>query len=80
MSAREPKLQQNLEGVGPAPDGNLVWEQVSQVNLKLPCEQSRRPQSAGMGHQVTRHLISSRLSLTVWTRETSWRMRRRVGS
>src|ERR1700757_710616 len=46
MSAREPKLPVVLEGVGPLLANNDRARRVSQVNLILPCEQSREPQRA----------------------------------
>jgi len=48
-----------------------------QVNLVLPCKQSREPQRAD-GASSNTPPTSSRLSPTVWTRETSGRMPRQV--
>src|SRR5215510_13304599 len=51
--------------------------QATQVNLMLPCEHSREPQSAEGASRNTPP-TSSRLSLTGRTRETPGRMKRLV--
>jgi len=77
MSAREPKLPVILEGVGPLLANNDRARRVSQVNLILPCEQSREPQRAEGAPRNTPPK-SSHLSPTVGTREIPGRMGRMV--
>src|SRR5215813_13544934 len=77
MSAREPKLPVVREGLGPLIANNNRARRVSQVNLILPCEQSREPQRAEGAPRNTPPK-SSHLSPTMGTREIPGRMVRMV--
>src|SRR5690348_13083520 len=75
MSAREPKLQCALEGVG-SPITHVLWE-TPQVNLMYPADNlgSRKVRK---GQRENTSPTASRLSPTVRTRETPGRMLRQV--
>src|SRR5215467_5589793 len=73
MSAREPKLLVVREGLGPLLANNDRARRASQVNLMLPCEQSREPQRAEGAPRNTPPQ-SSWLSPIVGTRESPGRM------
>src|SRR5215468_7580919 len=77
MSAREPTLLIVREGFGPLLANNDRARRASQVNLILPCEQSREPQRAEGAPRNTPPK-SSHLSPTMGTREIPGRMIRRV--
>src|SRR5881398_2519435 len=77
MSAREPKLLVVREGLGPLLANNDRARRASQVNLILPCEQSREPQRAEGAPRNTPPK-SSWLSPTMGTREIPGRMVRMV--
>src|SRR4029450_1601987 len=77
MSAREPKLLVVREGLGSLLANNDRARRASQVNLMLPCEQSREPQRAEGAPRNTPPK-SSWLSPIVGTREIPGRMIRMV--